>query len=156
MFSFSLTETVLTKKAYNNSCLLITFYTRPDIDEVNTLNSPERQRLLEEFRCNNKYNQILDYFENRIFFVDIRQEENVDQYSYGSSRYVQYQTMNDMINERKQIVYKHLSRFIDCFFPGRLMGRRRKAKKEFSLWISFQRKIRLRKYEINARSDIRK
>ncbi|CAF1368247.1 unnamed protein product [Adineta steineri] len=112
-------ETVLTKKAYNNSCLLITFYTRPDIDEVNTLNSPERQRLLDEFRCNPKYNTILDYFENRIFFVDIRQEENFTDYSFGSTKYIQYQTLNDMINERKQIVYKHLNKFIEYFFPER-------------------------------------
>ncbi|CAF1408632.1 unnamed protein product [Adineta steineri] len=112
-------ETVLTKKAYNNSCLLITFYTRPDIDEVNTLNSPERQRLLDEFRCNPKYNTILDYFDNRIFFVDIRQEENFTDYSFGSTKYIQYQTLNDMINERKQIVYKHLNKFIEYFFPER-------------------------------------
>ncbi|CAF1414328.1 unnamed protein product [Adineta steineri] len=112
-------ETVLTKKAYNNSCLLITFYTRPDIDEVNTLNSPERQRLLDEFRCNPKFNTILDYFDNRIFFVDIRQEENFTDYSFGSTKYIQYQTLNDMINERKQIVYKHLNKFIEYFFPER-------------------------------------
>jgi len=111
-------ETVLTKKAYTNSCLLITFYTRPDIDEVNTLNSPERQHLLDEFRYNNKYNEILNYFENRIFFIDIRQEENLDEYFYGSTKYIQYQTLNDMIYERKQIVYKHLSKFIEYFFPG--------------------------------------
>ncbi|CAF0923397.1 unnamed protein product [Rotaria sordida] len=112
-------ETVLTKKAYNNSCLLITFYTRPDIDEVNTLNSSERQRLLDEFRCNNKYNDILDYFENRIFFIDIRQEENLDDYSFNSTKYIQYTTLNDMINERKHIVYKHLNKFIEYFFPER-------------------------------------
>jgi hypothetical protein len=111
-------ETVLTKKAYNNSCLLITFYTRPDIDEVNTLNSPERQRLLDEFRCNNKYNEILDYFENRIFFVDIRQEEKLDDYAFGSAKYIQYTTLNDMMYERKQSVYNHLSKFIEYFFPG--------------------------------------
>ena len=115
----SLIETVLTKKAYNNSCLLITFYTRPDIDEVNTLNSPERERLLDEFRCNNKFNEILNYFENRIFFLDIRQEENLDEYIYGSTKYNQYQIVNDMIYERKQIVYKHLSQFIEYFFPGK-------------------------------------
>jgi hypothetical protein len=114
---------VLTKKAYNNSCLLITFYTRPDIEKVNTLNSPERQRLLDEFRRNQKYNEILDYFENRIFFVDIRQEEILNDYSFGSIKYIQYQTLNDMIYERKQVVYKHLSQFIEYFFPG--MKRRR-------------------------------
>ncbi|UJR26583.1 hypothetical protein I4U23_007903 [Adineta vaga] len=111
-------ETVLTRKAYNNSCLLITFYTRPDIDEVNTLNSSERQRLLDEFRCNPKYNIILDYFEDRIFFVDIRREENLTDYAFGSSRHIQYKTLNDMINERKQSVYKHLEKFIEYFFPG--------------------------------------
>lgn len=118
-FLFSFLETVLTKKAYNNSCLLITFYTRSDIDEVNTLNSPEREHLLNEFRCNNKYNEILDYFENRIFFIDIRREENLDDYIFNSTKYIQYKIMNDMINERKQIVYKHLSKFIEYFFPGK-------------------------------------
>ena len=117
-FSLLLIETVLTKKAYSNSCLLITFYTRPDIDQVNTLNSAERQRLLDEFRCNNKYSQILDYFENRIFFIDIRQEENLGNYSFGSTKYIQFKALNDMIIERKQIAYKHLSKFIDYFFPG--------------------------------------
>ncbi|CAF0764625.1 unnamed protein product [Adineta ricciae] len=112
-------ETVLTKKAYSNSCLLITFYTRPDIDEVNTLNSPERQRLLEECRSNSKYNAILDHFEDRIFFVDIRQEENLADYAVGSTRHTQYKTLNDMIHERKQIVYKHLEKFIEYFFPER-------------------------------------
>jgi transcription initiation factor IIE alpha subunit len=86
---------------------------------VNTLNSPERERLLEEFRCNNKYNDILDYFENRILFVDIRQEENLDEYSFGSTKYIQYKTLNDIINERKQTVYKHLNKFIEYFFPGK-------------------------------------
>jgi hypothetical protein len=98
---------------------LITFYTRPDIDQVNTLNSSERERLLNEFRCNSKYNEILNYFENRIFFIDLRQEENLDNYFYGSTKYLQYQTINDMIWERKQIVYRHLSKFIDYFFPER-------------------------------------
>ncbi|CAF4766535.1 unnamed protein product [Rotaria sp. Silwood1] len=112
-------ETVLTKKAFNNSCLLITFYTRSDIDEVNTLNSPERQHLLDEFRCNNKYNDILDYFENRIFFIDIRQEENLNDCSFNSTKYLQYKALNDMISERKQIVYKHLNKFIEYFFPER-------------------------------------
>ena len=115
---FSAIETVLTKKAYKNSCLLITFYTRADIDQVNTLNSPERQRLLDEFRLNDKYRTILDYFENRIFFVDLRQEENLDNYHPGTTRYIQYRTMNEFIFERKQIVYKHLNRFIDYFLPG--------------------------------------
>ena len=98
--------------------MLITFYTRPDIDEVNTLHSPERQRLLEECRSNPKYNAILDHFEDRIFFVDIRQEENLTDYAFGSTRYSQYKTLNDMIHERKQIVYKHLEKFIEYFFPG--------------------------------------
>lgn len=98
--------------------MLITFYTRPDIDEVNTLNSPERQRLLDELRSNPKYNAILDHFEDRIFFVDIRQEENLADYAFGSTRYIQYKTLNDMVHERKQIVYKHLEKFIEYFFPG--------------------------------------
>jgi hypothetical protein len=88
------------------------------------LNSPERQRLLDEFRCNNKYNEILDYFENRIFFVDIRQEEKIDDYSFGSAKYIQYKTLNDMMYERKQSVYNHLSKFIEYFFPGMKIKRR--------------------------------
>ncbi|CAF5165005.1 unnamed protein product [Rotaria magnacalcarata] len=110
-------ETVLTRKAYDNSCLLITFYTRPDIDEVNTLDSAERQRVLDEFRCNNRYSEILDHFENRIFFIDIKQEEDLNNYSFGSTKYIQYKALNDMIFERKQIVYKHLNQFIEYFFP---------------------------------------
>lgn len=138
----------MTKKAYNNSCLLITFYTRSDIDQVNTLNSPERQRLLDEFRLNIKYRTILDYFENRIFFVDLRQEEYLDNYLPGTTRYIQYRTINEIIFERKQIVYKHLSKFIDYFFPGQS---KRKQQREFRVIINvkirllffFPRKIRL-------------
>ena len=111
-------ETVLTKKAYSNSCLLITFYTRSDIDQVNTLDSPERQRLLDEFRSNGKYRNVLDYFENRIFFVDLREEEHLENYFPGSTRYIQYRTINEIIFERKQLVYKHLSKFIEYFSPG--------------------------------------
>jgi hypothetical protein len=111
---------VLTRQAYNNSCLLITFYTRTDIDEVNTLDSPQRQRLLAELRSNERYAQILDYFENRLLFVDIRQEDDLSSFAIGSLKYLRYRTMNDLILERKQIAYKHLSKFIDCFCPGRL------------------------------------
>lgn len=132
-------ETILTKKAYNNSCLLITFYNRPDIDEVNTLDSPERQRLLDEFRCNNRYDEILDYFGNRIFFVDLKQEENLDNYLFGSARYMQYQALNDMIFERKQCVYKHLSKFIKYFCPGKKIV---KKKVKITL-LYFKRKVRL-------------
>ena len=111
-------ETILTKKAYSNSCLLITFYTRSDLDEVNTLSSPERQRLLEELRANEKLNQVLEHFENRVLFVDVRQEEDLEEYSVGGLRYLRYRTLNELINERKQIVYKHLDKFIEYFFPG--------------------------------------
>jgi hypothetical protein len=86
---------------------------------VNKLNSPERERLLNEYRCNQKFNEILNYFENRVFFVDLRQEEKLDNYSYGSTKYLQYKIINDMIWERKLIVYEHLSKFIDYFYPER-------------------------------------
>lgn len=121
--SFFSLETVLTKKAYSNSCLLITFYTRSDIDQVNILDSPERQRLLDEFRSNPKYRCILDCFENRIFFVDIREEEHLENYFPGSMRYIQYRTINEIIFERKQIVYQHLSKFIEYFSPGKTNSR---------------------------------
>ena len=49
--------------------------------------------------------KFLNYFENRIFFIDLRQEENLDDYSFGSTKYIQYKTLNDMIIERKQIIY---------------------------------------------------
>jgi len=84
------------------------------------LNSPERQRLLDEFRSNERYNQILDYFHNRIFFLDIREEYQLENYSYGSTKYRQYEILNEMIFERKHIGYKHLSQFIEYFSPGRL------------------------------------
>ncbi len=86
---------------------------------MNKLNSPERERLLNEYRCNQKFNEILNYFENRVFFVDLRQEEKLDNYSYGSTKYLQYKIINDMIWERKLIVYEHLSKFIDYFYPER-------------------------------------
>lgn len=108
----------MTKKAFQNSCLLITFYTRPDLDEVNTLNSPQRQRILEEFRSNDRYRQILDHFENRILFVDLRQEEELNTYPFGSLRYLRYRTLNELVCERKQIVYKHLDKFLRYFSPG--------------------------------------
>ena len=98
---------------------MITFYTRSDLDEVNTLDSPERQRVLDEFRRNDRYQEVLDYFDNRILFVDLRQEEPLAELAFGSSRYHQYKTVNDLISERRQIVYKHLSKFIEYFFPGR-------------------------------------
>ena len=138
-------ETILTKRAYSNSCLLITFYTRSDLDEVNTLTSPERQRLLEEFRSNEKLNQILDYFENRILFVDIRQEEDLNEYSVGGLRYLRYRTVNELINERKQIVYKHLSKFIEYFFPGKQV---RTSRCSVSITCRSSRKIWLWKSEM--------
>jgi hypothetical protein len=88
---------------------------------VNTLTSAERQRLLEEFRSNEKLSQILDYFENRILFVDLRQEEDLNEHCVGGLRYLRYRTMNELINERKQVVYKHVSKFIEYFFPGKQM-----------------------------------
>ena len=57
----------------------------------------------------------MDYFENRIFFIDVREEENLNNYSFGSKNYIQYKVLNDMIIERKQIVYKHLNKFIEYF-----------------------------------------
>lgn len=98
---------------------MITFYTRADLDEVNTLNSPQRQRLLEEFRSNDRYREIFDHFENRVLFVDLREEEDLTTYPIGSLRYLRYRTLNEMIVERRQIVYKHLNKFIEYFFPGR-------------------------------------
>lgn len=111
-------ETILTRKAFHNSCLLITFYTRSDLDEVNTLNSVERQQIFEEFRSNERFRKIFDYFQNRIFFVDLRQEEDLTAYPIGSLRYLRYRTLNEFICERKQIVLKHLNKFIRVFSPG--------------------------------------
>ncbi|CAF3728241.1 unnamed protein product, partial [Rotaria sp. Silwood1] len=37
----------------------------------------------------------------------------------NSTKYLQYKAINDIISERKQIVYKHLNKFIEYFFPER-------------------------------------
>ena len=55
--------------------------------------------------------------------MDLKQEESLNDYSFGSIKYIQYKTLNDMINERKQTIYYHLSKFIEYFYPG--MNRKR-------------------------------
>jgi hypothetical protein len=67
--------------------------------------------------------------------VDIKQEENLDDYLFGSTKYIQYQTLNEMIYERKQVVYKHLSKFIDYFFPGRKIGEENFRNSSFGIFF---------------------
>ena len=62
---------ILSVEAYTNSCLIISDYSLPDLEEVNDENTKERQNLLRQLHENDKYSYILEKFDNRVLFIDV-------------------------------------------------------------------------------------
>ena len=62
---------ILSVDAYENSCLIISDYSLPNLEEVNRENSDERQVLLKQLHENDKYSYILKKFSDRVLFIDV-------------------------------------------------------------------------------------
>ncbi|CAF3439535.1 unnamed protein product [Rotaria sp. Silwood1] len=62
---------ILSIEAYSNSCLVITDYSLPNLEQVNTNEHEERKYLLKQLHDNDKYSYILDKFDHRVIFIDI-------------------------------------------------------------------------------------
>lgn len=62
---------ILSIDAYGNSCLVISDYSLPNLEQVNIEESEERKSLLEQLHQNEKYAYILEKFDNRVMFIDV-------------------------------------------------------------------------------------
>jgi hypothetical protein len=62
---------ILSIDAYSNSCLVITDYSLPNLEQVNIDKSEEKNLLLKQLHDNDKYSYILDKFDNRVIFIDV-------------------------------------------------------------------------------------
>jgi energy-coupling factor transporter ATP-binding protein EcfA2 len=62
---------ILSVDAYSNSCLIISDYSLPNLEQVNIVESEERKHLIEQLHENEKYSYILDKFNDRVLFIDI-------------------------------------------------------------------------------------
>jgi hypothetical protein len=62
---------ILSIDAYSNSCLVITDYSLPNLEQVNIDESEEKIFLIKQLHENDKYSYILEKFENRVIFIDV-------------------------------------------------------------------------------------
>ncbi|CAF0840784.1 unnamed protein product [Adineta steineri] len=62
---------ILSTEAYSNSCLIISDYSLPNLEQVNINDSDERKYLLKQLHENDKYSYILEKFNNRVLFIDV-------------------------------------------------------------------------------------
>jgi hypothetical protein len=62
---------ILSTEAYENSCLVISDYSLPNLEQVNILENDERKYLLKQLHENDKYSYILNKFHNRVIFIDV-------------------------------------------------------------------------------------
>ena len=62
---------ILSIDAYGNSCLVISDYSLPNLEQVNVDDSEERKCLLAQLHQNEKYSYILQKFDNRVMFIDV-------------------------------------------------------------------------------------
>jgi len=62
---------ILSIDAYSNSCLVITDYSLPNIEQINIDDSEEKNFLIKQLHENDKYSYILNKFDNRVIFIDV-------------------------------------------------------------------------------------
>jgi energy-coupling factor transporter ATP-binding protein EcfA2 len=62
---------ILSIDAYSNSCLVISDYSLPNLEQVNVDESEEKNFLLKQLHENDKYSYILEKFDNRVIFIDV-------------------------------------------------------------------------------------
>jgi len=62
---------ILSTDGYANSCLVISDYSLPNLQQVNIAESEERRNLLRQLHDNDKYSYILKQFDNRVVFIDV-------------------------------------------------------------------------------------
>lgn len=62
---------ILSIDAYANSCLVITDYSLPNLQQVNVEESEEKRSMLQALHQNEKYAYILEKFDDRVMFIDV-------------------------------------------------------------------------------------
>lgn len=61
---------ILSVDAYTNSCLVISDYSLPNLEEVNRNNSEDRSNFIRSLHENEKYSYMLNKFEDRLLIID--------------------------------------------------------------------------------------
>ena len=62
---------ILSTDAYANSCLVISDYSLPNLQQINVDESEEKRVMLNALHQNEKYAYILEKFDDRVMFIDV-------------------------------------------------------------------------------------